>query len=81
MCFSIRADDGDSITNLEDLGIAQNGAIPAIPFIRREGDQTSDAVFALDVFIGDHFENAGHLFSFGGIDRKDVGMFLLNRER
>ncbi|MPM52910.1 hypothetical protein SDC9_99674 [bioreactor metagenome] len=68
MFFSIGADNGDGVTNLEDLGVAKDGAVPTISLVCREGDQTGDAVLAFDVFVGDHFNDAGHLFSFGGIN-------------
>ena len=50
----VGADDGDGVAVLEDLGVAQDGPIPAVALVRREGDQAGDAVLALDVLVRDH---------------------------
>jgi len=74
MGFCIRAHNCQHITVLEDFGVIEDGAIPAIAFVRWEGDQTSNAVLAFDVFMGDDLENAGHFFRFGSVNLFDVGM-------
>ena len=75
MLFSIGADDGEGVAILEDLGVIQDGTIPAVALVLvREGDEAVDAVLALDVLGGKDSEDAGHLESFGGIDALDVGV-------
>ncbi len=70
----VGADDGDGVAELEDLRVAQDRTVPAVAFVGREGDEAGDAVFALDVLVGHHLVDAGHLFGFGGVDGEDVGM-------
>ena len=53
---------------LEYLGIIKNRPFPAVALVGGEGDQAGDAVFALDVLMGQHAIHAGHLFGFRGVD-------------
>ncbi len=68
------ADDGQGVPVLEDLGVAEDRPVPAVPGVGGEGDQAGDAVLALDVLVGDHLEDPGHLFRGGGVDALDRGM-------
>ncbi len=72
--LGVRADDGDGVAVLEDLGVAQDGAVPAVAFVGGEGDEAGDPVLALDVLVGHDLVDAGHLLRFGGIDGQDVGV-------
>ena len=72
--LGIGADNGNGVTVLEHLGVAQDRPVPAVAQIGGEGDQAGDAVLALDVLVGDHLDHAGHLLSLAGVDGEDVGM-------
>ena len=74
MGFAVGADDGQGVTVLEHLGIVEDGTIPAVALVVGKGDEAGDAVFALDVLVGQHADHAGHLFGFGGVDALDDGM-------
>ena len=79
----VRAYDGQSISELEHLLVAQNRPIPAISFVRGERDETGDAIPPFHVLVSDHFVNAGHLFGFRGVDGQDlrVGDLGLNQRQ
>jgi len=72
--FGIRAHNRQHVAILEDFGVVEDRTIPAITFVRREGDQAGNAVLAFYVFMGDHFENAGHFLRFRSVNLLDVGM-------
>ena len=72
--LGIGADNGNGVTVLEHLGVAQDRPVPAIAQVGGEGDQAGDAVLALDVLVGNHLEHAGHLLRLAGVDGEDVGM-------
>jgi len=72
--FGVGAHDGEGVAVLEDFGIVQDGTIPAVTLVGREGDEAGDAVLALDVLVGQHAVHAGHGFRFGGVDAFDVGV-------
>ena len=50
--LGIGTDDGDGVTSLENFGIAEDRTLPAISQVGGEGDQAGNAVFALNVFMG-----------------------------
>src|SRR5208337_538375 len=70
----VGADNGDGVAELEHLSVAQDGTVPAVALVRREGDEARYAVFALYILMGHHLVDAGHLFGCGGVDGDDVGM-------
>lgn len=74
MRFCICANDCDCITKLKHLLLAKNGMIPAVAFIRREGDKTRDGILTLDVFPSHNLHHTRHLLSFSEINSLDVGM-------
>ena len=51
--------------------IVQDGTVPAVTLVCREGYQAGNAVFPLDVFIGHDLVDAGHLFRFREVDGGD----------
>ena len=72
--LGIGANNSQSVTELEHLGIAEDRAIPAVTQVRRKGNQAGNTILAFDVLGGDHFEDAGHLLGLRGINGEDVGM-------
>ena len=71
---AVGADDGDGVAVLEDLLVAQDGTIPAVTLVGREGDQAGDAVLALDVLVGDDLVHAGDGLGLGHVDGQDLGV-------
>ena len=65
---------GDSVTVLEHLFVAQDRTIPTVTLVGGEGDQTGDAVLALDVLGGDDAVDAFDLQGLGEVDALDVGV-------
>src|SRR5208283_498412 len=65
---------GDCVAELEHLRVAEDGTVPAVALVRREGDEPRDPVLPLDVLMGHHFVDARHLLGFGGVDGEDVGV-------
>ena len=45
--FGVGAHDGEGVAVLEDFGIVQDGTIPAVTLVGREGDEAGNAVLAL----------------------------------
>ena len=72
--LGVGTDDGNGITELKNLFIVEDRAIPAITLVGREGDQAGDAVFTFDILVGNDLEYAGHFFRLGGVDPLDDGM-------
>ncbi len=71
---AVGADDGHGIAVLEDLLVAQDGAVPSVTLVRGEGDEACDPVFPPDVLMGDDLVDAGHLLRLGGVDAFDIGV-------
>ena len=74
MLFCIGNYDGNGVPILVNLIVTENRAVPAVTLVGGEGYQTGDAVFALDVLVGDNLDHAQRLLCRGGIDPLDVGM-------
>ena len=70
--LGVGGNDGDGVTELEDLLVTQDRTIPAVALVvQRQHDQTVDAVLAAgghDVLGSDNLLNAGHLLGLGGIN-------------
>ncbi len=69
--LGVGADDGHHVAVLVDLVVVQDRAVPAVTLVGRERDETSDAVLALDILVGNDLEHARHFFCFGGVDALD----------
>lgn len=72
--FGIRADNGIGVAVLEDLLVAEDGAIESVSLVGGKGDQTADAVIALHILGRKHGGDAGHPFCFRSVYAPDVGM-------
>ena len=73
--LGVGRDYGDGVAVLEDLFIAEDGAVPAVALVvEREHDKAVYAVLAGDVLGGDDLEDAGHLLGLGGVHALDVGV-------
>ena len=75
MGLGVGGNDGDGVTELEDLLVAQDRTIPAVTLVvERQHDEAVDAVLAAgshDILGGDDLLNAGHLLSRGGVNALD----------
>ncbi len=74
MFHRVGCNNGNGITELEHLVLAQDRSIPAVALVGGKGDQSGDGVLALDILPGNYLEYAGHFLGSGGIDAFNVGM-------
>ena len=74
--LGVGRDDGDGVTELEDLVGAEDRALKAVGLVvLGQHDQTVDLVGAAggeDVLVGDDLYDAGHLLGLGNVDVLDV---------
>lgn len=62
IAFAVGTDNGQSVAVLKDFFVIKDGPIPAVPLVGGEGDQTGDPVFAFNVLVRQHLEDARAFF-------------------
>ena len=73
MRLGVRRDYRYRVAVLEDLLIAEDGAVPAVALVvERQHDKAVYPVLAGHVLRRDDLEDAGHLLGLGGVDALDV---------